>query len=74
MLLMNGGEIVHAEHGAFVFEGTVLADGYTYSRGNFISKDKMIKSTSKCSMLKFTDILGLKFHEERISCVNEGDE
>lgn len=55
-----------------MFEGQVQADSNTYIRGNFISKDKMIKSLSKkTAILKFTDRAGLKLQDERISFVND---
>ena len=72
VLFINTGQVIHAEFGAFVFDGQAQADGTTYVRGNFISKDKMIKSLSKnTAILKFTDRSGLKLQDERISCVND---
>ena len=72
---MNAGEVIHAEFGGFVFDGQVQADGSTYARGNFISKDKMVKAlTKKIAILKFTDRAGLNVEDERISCINEIDD
>lgn len=71
---MNLGEVIMAEHGAFVFEGQVQVDATTYSRGNFISKEKTIKCISSSVLLRFTDILGLNVNNDRISHLNEVDE
>lgn len=61
------------ETGGFIFEGQVSAEGATYSRGNFISQGKSLKALKATSLLKFESIAGLKFHEERISQINEVD-
>ena len=65
---------MNAEFGAFVFQGQVQVEATTYSRGNFISKDKTIKCISPSVLLRFTDILGLNVHNERISCLNEEED
>ena len=62
IIYMNLGQVIDAEHGAFVFDGQVQVEATTYSRGNFISKEKTIKCISPCILLKFTDILGLNVH------------
>lgn len=66
------------EHGGYIFEGQAQADGTTYTRGNFVSKDKTLLGLDQgATVLKFTDISGLRFEEERISVINgmvdEGD-
>lgn len=61
------------DHGAYIFNGEVQSDGSNYMRGNFISKEKVIKSVGASTILKFTDVIGLKPHDDRISCINDQD-
>ena len=71
---LTPGEVMSIDHGAYIFNGEVQSDGSNYMRGNFISKEKVIKSVGASTILKFTDVIGLKPHDDRISCINDQDD
>lgn len=61
------------EDGGYVFDGEIETEGKYYGRGNFISKEKTIVAKKSSVILKFEEIVGLKFEDTRISHVNEVD-
>ena len=58
VVLVHAGETFDFVNGGYVFKGQLECDRNVYVKGNFVSKDKIVKCLTDSILLNFKYVLG----------------